>query len=217
MPIKYFPDPRHSTPEGIVALGGDLEVESLMLAYRQGIFPWPHPEYPLVWFCPPERAVLEIERLHIPRSLARARKRNPFTFTIDQAFEKVISHCASTIRPSQTGTWITPEMEHAYYQLHQKGHAHSVEVWNENQLVGGIYGVDAGGVFSGESMFHIEPNASKLAILHLLDHLYSRNLNWIDIQVMTPHMETLGARMIPRDKFLKKLVKTCALKLKLFN
>jgi leucyl/phenylalanyl-tRNA--protein transferase len=217
MPILKFPDPRQSTTEGIIALGGDLEPESLMLAYRQGIFPWPHPGYPLVWFCPPERAILEIDRLHISRSLARARKRCDFKFTWDTAFDSVISHCASIARPFQDGTWITEEMVAAYRELHRLGHAHSLEVWNENELVGGIYGVDSGGVFSGESMFYLKPNASKFAILYLLEFLSSKGLSWIDIQVMTPHMEALGARLIPRDEFLTKLENEFKRELRLFE
>ncbi|MGZ3689329.1 MAG: leucyl/phenylalanyl-tRNA--protein transferase [Bdellovibrionota bacterium] len=216
MAVKSFPDPRQTTEEGILALGGDLEPETLLLAYRQGIFPWPIEGYPLAWFCPPKRAVLELERLHIPRSLAKVAKKTPFRFTIDQAFDEVIAACAEASRPGQPGTWITPEMLDAYRVLHRLGRAHSVEAWEDQELVGGIYGVDAGGAFAGESMFFRKPYASKLALLHLLEHLRARGLEWIDIQMLTPHMEALGAREISRDAFLRKLSQTQARGLTLF-
>lgn len=210
MPVQHFPNPRNSTPEGIVAFGHDLQPESLALAYAQGIFPWPIEGLPLAWFCPPERAILEVQHLHIPRSLARAQRKHPFRYTVNEAFGEVISACSQVPRPGQNGTWITEAMKQAYCRFHRLGHAHSVEVWRENHLVGGIYGVDAGGAFAGESMFHREPNASKLAILFLLEFLQSRGLDWIDIQVMTPHMQALGARVISRNTFLKKLAQTQA-------
>jgi leucyl/phenylalanyl-tRNA--protein transferase len=216
MAIRRFPNPRNSTPEGIIAVGGDLEPESLLLAYSQGIFPWPIEGMPMAWFCPPERAILEWENLHIPRSLARARNKSTFRFTIDQAFSQVIEHCSLAYRPGQNGTWITPELKTAFIDFHRLGHAHSVEVWNQDNLIGGIYGVDGGGIFAGESMFHLEPNASKLAILYLLEYLHEKGLSWFDIQVMTPHMEALGARVISRNKFLIKLKETRTLHLQLF-
>src|SRR5262249_14541303 len=139
-----------------------------------------------------------------------------WTFTIDRAFGDVIRLCSQVSRPGQSGTWITREMQAAYLQFHRLGRAHSVEVWHSGVLVGGIYGVDAGGVFAGESMFHLEPNASKFALLYLIDHLKQRGLDWIDIQVLTPHMESLGARNIRRLVFLKRLTSTLSRKLKLF-
>lgn len=206
MTIIQFPDPRDSsTEDGMIALGGDLDPESLILAYSQGIFPWPIAGLPLAWFCPPERAILEWNRLHTPRSLTRFKNRKIFHFTINQAFKEVIRNSASAPRPGQEGTWINPEMIQAYLRLHEMGHAHSIEVWREARLVGGVYGVFIQGIFSGESMFHIEPNASRLAILFLMEHLRSRGLQWMDIQVMTPHMGALGARLIPRDEFLNLL------------
>lgn len=216
MAILKFPNPRISTPEGIVAIGGDLDPESLILAYSQGIFPWPIEGLPLTWFCPPQRAILEFKHLHISQSLKRSRKKSPFLFTIDQSFKKVIEECAKTPRPNQEGTWITPQIIDSYCTLHKLGHAHSIEVWNETQLVGGLYGVASSGAFAAESMFHHEANASKLAILFLLEHLYTRQLDWIDIQVMTPHMQALGAQLISRDEFLTKLAETQALKSDLF-
>lgn len=207
MPIIQFPDPRDTGPEGVVAAGGDLHPDSLRLAYRQGIFPWPHEGLPLLWFCPPQRAILDFSRLHVGRRLARIRRASRLTFTIDAAFEKVITACRHARRPGQAGTWITPAMERAYVRLHQSGgDAHSVEAWDETgALVGGVYGVDAGGAFGGESMFHTQPNASKLALLFLVDHLSSRGADFLDIQMLTPHLEALGAVEVPRDEFLEKL------------
>ncbi|MBP1684423.1 MAG: aat [Deltaproteobacteria bacterium] len=216
MPVAEFPDPRSANPDGIVAIGGDLHPETLLLAYRQGIFPWPVPGFPLLWFCPAERGVLEFNALHLPRSLARARRRTTLSFTIDAAFRQVIEACAATSRPGQDGTWITSQIVRAYVRLHQLGIAHSVEAWRGNHLTGGIYGVEVDGAFAAESMFYREPNASKLALLHLVDHLRARGLDWLDIQVLTPHLERLGATTISRDVFLEKLRRTCARGLRLF-
>jgi leucyl/phenylalanyl-tRNA---protein transferase len=199
-----------------VAAGGDLHPESLIRAYRSGIFPWPHPGLPLLWFSPPRRAVLEFQDLHIARSLAQARRRLPFETTIDAAFRRVITSCARSLRPGQGGTWITPRMIAGYCRLHRLGRAHSVEVWEAGRLVGGIYGVDANGAFSGESMFYSKPYASKLALLRLIEHLKSRGLEWLDIQVMTPHMKAMGAKEIPREEFLTKLARARRFGLKLF-
>lgn len=217
MPLLRFPDPRDSTPEGIVAVGGNLEPQNLLQAYRAGIFPWPIEGWPLAWFCPPERAILNFDQLHTPRSLARERKRAKFRFSIDRNFRGVIEACSGITRAGEAGTWITPQMIHAYTELHRLSRAHSVEAWEGDELVGGLYGVDADGAFAGESMFYLRPNASKLALLHLLEHLRRRGLDWIDIQVMTPHMEMLGAELISRDQFLNKLAATRARGLKLFD
>jgi len=220
MPMARFPDPRSAGPDGIVFVGGDLHPASLRLAYAQGIFPWPHPPYPFIcWFCPDPRAILEFNRLHVPRSLRLARRRalrEGWSFTIDHAFSDVIRQCARVPRPQHAGTWITPDMEHAYVQFHRLGYAHSVEAWRDGRLVGGLYGVDAGGAFAGESMFHLEPNASKFTLLHLIDHLAERGLDWIDIQMLTPHMEALGAHAVPRNEFLKRLAAAREAALKLF-
>ncbi|HVO22245.1 MAG TPA: leucyl/phenylalanyl-tRNA--protein transferase [Candidatus Margulisiibacteriota bacterium] len=216
MPVSAFPDPRSANPEGVVAIGGDLHPESLLLAYRQGIFPWPVEGLPLLWFSPAERGVLEFAHLHVARSLARARKRTALRFTIDAAFAAVIRACADTPRPAQNGTWITPQIVAAYTRLHRMGIAHSVEAWNGARLVGGIYGVDVDGAFAAESMFYHEPYASKLALLYLVDHLRRHGLDWLDIQVLTPHLARLGARPLPRDEFLEKLRRTRARGLCLF-
>jgi leucyl/phenylalanyl-tRNA--protein transferase len=216
MPILEFPDPRSANAEGVVAVGGDLHPDSLLLAYRQGIFPWPVPGLPLLWFCPAERGVLDFTELHVSRSLQRARRLTAMRFTIDEAFPAVIRACAEAPRPGQDGTWITPPIIAAYTRLHRLGIAHSVEAWRERCLAGGLYGVDVDGVFAAESMFHREPNASKLVLLHLIDHLRSRGLDWLDIQVLTPHMARFGARAVARDEFLDRLRRTRARALRLF-
>ena len=206
-----------TTSDDIVALGGNLEPTTLREAYRNGVFPWPADDLPLLWFCPRERAILEFDRVHVGRSLARARRRARFSFTLDAAFEQVIGSCASEPRPGQDGTWITDEMIGAYVRLHRLGIAHSVEAWLDGRLVGGLYGVDTDGAFSAESMFYHEPYASRLALLSLIDHLAGRGLRWIDIQVMTPHMERMGARNIARREFLALLRRTRARGLTLFG
>lgn len=219
MPIREFPDPKDADENGIVTVGGDLHPESLLLAYSQGIFPWPVDDFPLIpWFCPEERGILEFSRLHIPKSLAKLQRKNPYRFSIDEDFDGVIDASARVPRKSSTGsresTWITPEMLKAYKRFHREGHAHSVEIHapsgahkDDERLVGGLYGVEVQGVFSGESMFSLEPNVSKLALLHLIDCLKARGAEWIDIQMVTPHMELLGARAVSRDEFLRMLKK----------
>jgi len=203
--------------DDIVAVGGDLEPETLLHAYRNGIFPWPAEGLPLLWFCPRERAVLDFERLRINRSVERARRRTELRFTIDAAFPEVIRGCAEMPRPGQGGTWITPEIRAAYTRLHRLGIAHSVEAWRDDALVGSVYGVDVDGAFAAESMFRREDDASKLALLHPIDHVRARGLSWIDIQVLTPHLEHLGARVIPRHAFLERLDATRRRGLRLFQ
>lgn len=217
MPFRRFPDPDSATRDGLVAVGGDLHPDTLRQAYRQGIFPWPTPGLPLLWFSPPERGILEFADLHVPRSLARARRRHPFHLTVDADFAGVIRGCAETPRPGQDGTWITGEIIEAYERLHGLGIAHSVEARDAGRLVGGIYGVAVDGAFAAESMFYRAPNASKLALLHLIEHLGSRGLDWLDIQVLTPHMARLGARGVARDRFLARLAATRARGLQLFD
>ncbi len=198
--------PRLAGDADVVGVGDDLSPETLIWAYTHGLFPWPMDNSPLLWFCPAQRAVLDFSRLHVPERLARARRRSALTFTINTAFSRVIESCRRSPRPGQAGTWITPAMQAAYRALHRLGHAHSVEAWSaEGELAGGLYGVSAGGVFCGESMFHAAPNASKLALLFLCDYLASRGANWLDIQVMTPHLAALGAREIPHSEFLDRL------------
>jgi leucyl/phenylalanyl-tRNA--protein transferase len=201
-------DAESADAHGVVAWSWPdaLTAENLISAYRSGVFPWPgEPDAPVPWTSPDPRAILEFDRLHLPRSLRQARRRSGWTFTIDRAFGRVISECSRAPRPGQSGTWILPEIIAGYTELHRLGHAHSVEVWEGEELVGGLYGVDSGGVFCGESMFHTRSNASKLALLHLVEHLGGRGATWIDIQQLTPHMEALGAREITRRAYLRKL------------
>lgn len=216
MTLTRFPDPRRARGD-IVAIGDDLGVETLRDAYRQGIFPWPHEELPLPWFSPRRRTVLFFDELHVSRSLRKMAKRSPYELTIDRAFPAVIRACSAVPRPGQGGTWIGPEIIDAYTALHDAGDAHSVEAWEGSDLVGGLYGVDAGGVFTGESMFFVRPDASKLALLHLIEHLRGRGATWLDCQVMTPHMAALGARQIPRARFLDMLEEAQSRGLRLFD
>ena len=203
---SIFPNPRNARGD-IIAIGGPLTVETLRDAYRHGIFPWPHDGLPLPWFSPRRRTVIAFDEVHVGRSLRKAAKRNPYRFTIDQKFRTVMKECSAISRPDQDGTWITPEFLAVYGDFHGAGDAHSVEAWSGDTLVGGLYGIDAGGVFTGESMFHYAPDASKLALLFLIEHLRERGATWIDCQVMTPHMEALGAKEIPRARFLDMLEK----------
>jgi leucyl/phenylalanyl-tRNA--protein transferase len=214
--MTTFPDPRYA-PSDVVALGEDLRVDTLREAYRKGIFPWPHDDVPLPWFSPRRRAVIVFDELHVGRSLRRSAKRGGLTFTIDGDFSSVIRACAAAERPEQDGTWIGANIIAAYTRLHRAGDAHSVEVWEGGALAGGLYGVDAGGVFTGESMFHIRSDASKLALLFLIDHLRARGATFLDCQVMTPHMEMLGAREISRGRFLDLLAEAQASGIRLFE
>ena len=193
-----------------------MTIENLRRAYRKGIFPWHIDGLPLPWFCPERRAVLDFSELHIPKSLERERRKTRFEFTIDRAFPQVIENCARVKRNQEAGTWITADFIGAYIELHEAGDAHSVEVWENGELVGGLYGVDAGGVFCGESMFHLRSNASKLALIFLIEHLQTRGADWLDAQVMTPHLSVLGAREISRNTFLTRLEQTQANGLQLF-
>lgn len=204
MSRSRFPDPRRVRGD-IVAIGEDFSVETLRDAYRHGIFPWPHEGLPLPWFSPRRRAVIFFDELHVGRTLRKAMKRTELTFTIDRDFGTVIRGCAATPRPEQDGTWIDARIVAAYTRLHAEGDAHSVEVWRGGEVVGGLYGVDAGGLFTGESMFYRTSGASKLALLFLIEHLQARGATWLDCQVINPHTEAFGAREITRAKFLDLL------------
>lgn len=210
-----FPDPRRVRGD-VVAFGDDLGVETLREAYRHGIFPWPHDDWPLPWFSPRRRTVIFFDEFHLGRTLRKAAKREAFTYTIDRDFPAVIRACADTPRGEEDGTWIGEPIIEAYTALHRAGDAHSVEVWRGEELVGGLYGVDSGGVFTGESMFHLAPNASKLALAFLVDRLRARGATWLDCQVTTPHMAALGAREIPRGQFLDLLATAQSQGLSLF-
>ena len=227
-----FPDPNvYDFPEwalygdyfykadDIISFGNELTAENVREAYRKGIFPWYIEGIPLPWFCPQKRAIIEFSELHVPRSLEKERRKNKFTFTIDANFPAVINACSESKREGQSGgTWITDDFIDVYTQLHRDGFAHSVEAWDaEGNLAGGLYGVNAGGVFCGESMFFRQPNASKLALLFLIDHLRSRGSTWLDAQVMTDHMKALGSKDIDRNRFLDLLSKTQASQLFLFS
>lgn len=204
MTRSRFPDPRRTRGD-VVAIGEDLSVETLRDAYGHGIFPWPHEGMPLPWFSPRRRTVIVFDELHIGRTLRKTMKRTGYAYTIDRDFAAVIRACAATPRPDQDGTWIDERIVAAYTRFHEAGDAHSVEVWRGDELVGGLYGIDAGGLFTGESMFYRASDASKLALLFLIDHLRERGATWLDCQVMTPHMRALGAREIPRSRFLDLL------------
>ena len=201
----------------VVAFGVPLTPETAREAYLKGIFPWHTDGIPLPWHCPEKRAILSFDELHVSRSLAKARRKAKFTFTFDKDFAHVMRECAITPRPGQRGTWITAQFEDVYGELHRQGMAHSVEVWDaEGRLAGGLYGIDAGGVFCGESMFYRTPNASKLALLHVIDHLADRGATFMDTQVMTPHVAAFGARLVSRPRFLQLLKDAQARKLVLF-
>jgi len=202
----------------IVGFGGEPSARNLIEAYKKGIFPWPMGGLPLPWFCPNPRAILDFSNLRIPRNVKRAMRDSTLRFTIDKAFDEVMRWCAAVDRGDGNGTWITEDFLANYGELHRVGVAHSFEAWNENnELVGGVYGVDAGGVFCGESMFFREPNASKLTLLFLIEQLSSRGATWMDIQTMSPHMEKLGAHEISRGEFLSRLHETQRKNLSLFD
>ncbi|RUO33298.1 leucyl/phenylalanyl-tRNA--protein transferase [Aliidiomarina soli] len=206
-PDSYeFPDPQQALhePNGLLAVGGDLSVPRLVEAYRQGIFPWFSDGDPLLWWSPDPRAVIDPQQLHIGRSLRKAIRKSHLHCTINHAFEEVISACSEQ-RAEREGTWITDDMYEAYCDLHQAGHAHSVEVWDKERLVGGLYGVLNGSIFCGESMFHKVTNASKIALVALCHHLQPAGLKLIDCQMPTPHLESLGATSLSRSEFLKHL------------
>lgn len=208
----WFPEPSAAPGRGplagLVAVGGDMTVDRLLLAYQTGVFPWS--VNPLTWWSPDPRALFELDHFHIPRSLRRTLRLQPFRVTRDTAFDAVMRGCARSA-PGRRSTWISPEFIEAYAALHRSGHAHSVECWAGNDLVGGIYGVAAGGLFAGESMFHRATDASKIALCHLVDHLRERGFALFDIQMMTPVTRRLGATEVPRREYLHRLKRAIAL------
>ncbi|TKC12457.1 leucyl/phenylalanyl-tRNA--protein transferase [Pedobacter polaris] len=197
-----FPNTALAEPDGLLAIGGDLSVERLLLAYENGIFPWFSEGDPLLWYSPHERCVIFPDGIKISKSMQKILQKNVFEVTENQVFEKVIEHCAKTPRVGQDGTWITNEMQEAYVKMHQKGLAHSVEVWLDKQLVGGLYGIKINNVFCGESMFSLVSNASKIALIHL-----SKNMGFdmVDCQLPNDHLMSLGAEMISRERYLEIL------------
>lgn len=209
MGIVQF-SPRQSTKEGIVAIGGKLDLVTLRSAYESGVFPWPQEGMPMIWFSPDPRGVIDFSEIHLPKSLKRFIKKNQnFSYSRNCCFERVIEECQKQKRPGQNGTWIIPEMKRAYIQLFEAGIAHSIEVWKEDQLVGGVYGVfsktSRAQYFSGESMFYKVDNASKLALLELIRWLKSMGLTWLDIQMVTDTTEGLGGKYISREEFLERI------------
>lgn len=199
----YFPPVANASPEGIVAIGGDLSPQRLLLAYRRGIFPWYEDDEPILWWSPPERMVLFFEDLKISKSMRNIINRNTFKVSFNTAFKDVITNCRTIKREGQPGTWITHEMMDAYITLHEMGYAKSVEVWQDGTLAGGLYGIDLGDVFCGESMFTKVPNASKFAFIALAKKLQTENYKLLDCQVHNNHLESLGATEISREQFLK--------------
>ncbi len=199
-----FPPPQLAE-EGLLAVGGDLSSERLLLAYAMGIFPWYEEGQPILWHSPDPRMVLRADELHVPHSLERTLRRRTYRVTFDAAFDRVVQACARAPRPGQQGTWITREMRAAYRRLHREGCAHSAEAWVGDRLAGGLYGVSLGGAFFGESMFARRPDASKAAFVTLLRQLRPRGIGLIDCQVTTEHLSRFGAREWPRELFLQAL------------
>ena len=204
----WFPPVEEAMPDGLLAIGGDLSSDRLVLAYRSGIFPWYDGDVPL-WWCPDPRFVLFPNELRVSKSMQQLFKKNAFEFKLNTAFEQVIHHCKQTKRSGQQGTWITSEVEQAYIYLHKSGIAHSAEVWKNGVLAGGLYGIKMGNIFFGESMFSHQNNASKYAFIQLVQRLQQEGIVLIDCQVYTAHLESLGAKMIPRKMFIEILDKEC--------
>ncbi|WP_236974384.1 leucyl/phenylalanyl-tRNA--protein transferase [Membranihabitans maritimus] len=197
----YFPHPFLSNEDGLLAVGGDLGIERLLLAYRFGIFPWYSEDQPILWWSPKKRFIIDVENMHMPKSMRTYFNNNIFTVTVDQHFESVIDRCQNITRSNQDGTWITSDIKKAYTKLHSKGYAHSVEVWQENKMVGGLYGVGIGKIFSGESMFSEISNASKYAALFLGNILREKGYTTIDCQQYSSHMERLGGYSISQAEY----------------
>ena len=202
MPSFNFPNPSLADPDGLLAVGGNLEPETLLSAYQQGIFPWFDEDTPILWWSPDPRAILEFDNLYISKRLARTIRTNKFQVTFNQDFDAVVKGC--TYRPEE-GTWITPEVVNAYGEFHRRGHAHSVEVWQQGVLVGGLYGVAIGGLFAGESMFSTVSDASKIALVALVSKLKEKGYQLLDLQIINEHTSMMGATEIPRDDYLARV------------
>ena len=206
-PPGRFPDPEAYDAEGLVAFGGDLEPERLLLAYRSGIFPWYSEETVPLWWSPDPRALLEPARLRVSRSLQKTIRRGGFRLTWNRCFERVMAECG---RGRDTGTWILPEMLAAYVRLHELGHAHSLEVWDGERLVGGVYGVQVGALFAAESMFHRATDMSKVALVALVRSLFAAGIELFDVQFVTEHLASFGAFTIPRREYLRRVAVAAA-------
>ena len=201
-----FPPVEDATEDGLVAIGGDLEVDTIVEAYRRGIFPWPISlDFPLAWFSPDPRGVLDFNELHLSKSFEKFLKKNTFNVTFNTSFREVIKACAMASRKGQASTWITPDIIHGYVKLFEDGKAYSVEVWDGKNLVAGLYGVVMGNFVSGESMFTKLPNASKFALYSLVKQLEVKGLSYLDTQMVTPVVEQFGGKYIPRTEFLERL------------
>ncbi len=211
-PREPFPpvEQAERDPDGLLAVGGDLSSTRLLNAYRHGIFPWYSDEQPILWWSPDPRTILIPDALKITKSLAKTLRNREYRFSFDKAFMQVVEGCAMP-QPGREETWITEEMKLAYNELHRAGHAHSVEIWEENRLVGGLYGVAIGRAFFGESMFSLSRDASKIALVHLAQTLRVKGFGVIDCQVYTPHLISMGAREIERRVFIKLLDRYCEL------
>ncbi|MGQ0737424.1 MAG: leucyl/phenylalanyl-tRNA--protein transferase [Bacteroidota bacterium] len=202
----YFPPVHLAEPDGLLAMGGDLSPERLLLAYRSGIFPWYEGDT-ILWWCPHPRFVLFPGKLKISRAVKQLLKKDQFDFTVNKDFAAVIHHCKAIRRPGQQGTWITAEVEKAYCRLHELGHAHSAEVWQNGKLAGGLYGIRLGKVFFGESMFSKVSNASRFALVRYVQLLKQEGIELIDCQVYTEYLESCGAKMTDRKDFIARLQK----------
>ncbi|MEK6450938.1 MULTISPECIES: leucyl/phenylalanyl-tRNA--protein transferase [unclassified Myroides] len=201
----FFPPVDETHESGIIAIGGDLSVERIALAYKSGIFPWFEDGEPITWWSPEYRMVLFLDELRVSKSMRNILNRNIFKVTYNTCFREVITHCQNVKREGQLGTWITDEMLESYCKLHELGIAKSVEVWQEDQLVGGLYGMDLGHIFCGESMFSLVPNASKVAFINLVRKLAEEDYALLDCQVYNDHLDSLGAREIHREEFMEYL------------
>ena len=206
----FFPKPEEAPADGLLMAGGDLTPERILLGYSRGIFPWYDEDSPILWWSPDPRCVLFTDKLYVNARLRRTLQKLPFSCTVDRCFGRVMHYCAEVPRPGQDGTWIVPEMQEAYGRLHSLGHAHSVEVWDGEELVGGLYGVKLGRVFFGESMFHLRPYASKAALVFLVEQLRAQGVALLDCQQPTPHMLHFGAEEIPRPLFIQLVRRLCA-------
>jgi leucyl/phenylalanyl-tRNA--protein transferase len=207
---QYFPSPLAADAEGLLGVGGQLSPDWLMDAYAHGIFPWPVWDGTLAWWSPDPRAIFELQQFHVSRRLARRIRSQRFRVACDQNFAAVVQGCAGTGKRIE-GTWITPELAAAYQRLHELGIAHSVETYREDRLAGGVFGIAVGGLFAGESMFHVETDASKVALAHLISHLHARGFTLFDIQQLTTHTASLGAKNISRRQYLQRLSRAVVL------
>lgn len=200
-----FPHPKYASPEGLLAIGGDLSPQRILFAYEHGIFPWYNDGEPILWWTPDPRFVLLPSEIKISKSMRQVLKKGTFRLTFDHAFEEVIHQCSIIPRAGQQGTWLTQEMKGAYHLLHEMGFAHSIETWYQDELVGGLYGLSLGKCFYGESMFAKKSNASKTALIHLAQKMDELGMNMIDCQAKTKHLKTMGAKFIAREKFMAYL------------